>query len=281
MAEGIYHFPLQVGNQWIYEKKYPNGFETTWQVAVTRYSDGTPLLLYRLGTNVGTKWYPGVSGSMGACMDGGSAVLASHEEFVPVPAGEFTNAVRVDYGPRCLDAGLASEWFAAGVGLVKRIENSIAGPIESVLLSSRVGGTVLPDHPAATSLTLDRALIVLNKDPSLCKLEGAFRAHEQNTNTEGFAFQGCVSASVTLVNDGGKAVLATRLEGKGCCECKNPITLDLHGETLTLPFALALVDESGNALPDGHYSLNVVLDSLDAPSVRPSVTTHFHVGEAR
>jgi hypothetical protein len=319
-AEGIFHFPLQVGNHWLYEKRYPHGYETTWEVSVVSYSDGTAngtknegvpargfalkgyfgdgamvdygaggelmeitadgeaSLWYRLGASTGTEWILASPENSDPCIDGVRAVLASHEEFVQVPAGEFSDAVRVDYEPRCMDAGLISEWFAAGVGLVKRTEESIAGPIESVLLASQVGGLVLPDHPAATSLTLDRAMIPMDGGCPGAKLQGAFRIHEQNTDGESFVFAGCVSATLVLVNNSGKLVLERSVSDGGCCLCKNLVYLDLHGRTLTLPFAFDLVDPDGKPLPEGHYSLKATLDSLDVPDVKPAATAHFHVG---
>lgn len=310
-AEGVYHFPLQVGNHWVYERRYPHGMETTWEVSVTGYSEGTgekgfalrgyfdkdawvdygaggdlveiapdggTLLWYQLGADVGATWTPTLSGSMDPCTAGGRAILASHAESVRVPAGEFADAVRVDYQRVCMDAGLISEWFAPGVGLVKRTEDSIAGPIESVLLSSQVGGVVLPDHPVGTSLTLDRAADTTQVGRA-AKLQGAFRIHEQNSEGEAFAFTGCVSAAVVLVDDNGKPVFQGSIDDGGCCECKNLVYVYLHGQTLTLPFDFELVDAKGSPLPEGHYSLTVTLDSLDVERVKPSATTHFHKGK--
>ncbi|HEX5042432.1 MAG TPA: hypothetical protein VFV75_05975 [Candidatus Polarisedimenticolaceae bacterium] len=309
-AEGVYHFPLQVGNHWVYERRYPHGVETTWEVSVGDYSNGTgeqgfalhgyfakdarvdygpggdlleiapdggALLWYRLGAGVGSTWTPTLSGSMDPCTGGGRAILASHTEFVKVPAGEFADAVRVDYERVCMDAGLISEWFAPGVGLVKRTEDSIAGPIESVLLRSQVGGVMLPDHPVGTSLTLDRAQNATAG--RAVQLQGAFRIHEQNSDGEAFAFAGCVSATVVLVDENGKPVLEKRIDDGGCCECKNLVHVFLHGETLMLPLDLEMVDAEGSPLPEGHYSLTATLDSLDLERVKPSATTHFHKGK--
>lgn len=312
-AEGVYHFPLQVGNHWVYERRYPHGVETTWEVSVDGYSDGTgefshgfalrgyfaedarvdygpggdlveitpggeTLLWYRLGAGAGATWTPTLSGSMDPCTAGGRAILASHAESVRVPAGEFVDAVRVDYQRVCMDAGLISEWFAPGVGLVKRTEDSIAGPIESVLLRSQVGGVVLPDHRVGTSLTLDRALNVTQAGRA-AELQGAFRIHEQNSDGEAFVFAGCVSATVSVVDDNGKRVFEKSIDDGGCCECKNLVYAYLHGQSLTLPFGFDLVDAEGSPLPEGHYSLTATLDSLDVENVKPSATTHFHKGK--
>jgi hypothetical protein len=215
---------------------------------------------------------------MDPCAAGGRAILASHAELVRVPAGEFIDAVRVDYERGCMDAGLISEWFAPGVGLVKRTEDSFGGPIESVLLSSRVGGVVLPDHPIATSLTLDPVRNFTHAGQA-AKLQGAFRIHEQNSDGEAFVFAGCVSATVVLVDDAGKRVLERSIGDGGCCECKNLVYVSMHGQTLTLPFGFDLLDAEGSPLAEGHYSLIATLNPLDAENVKPSATTHFHKGK--
>src|SRR5439155_17425574 len=58
---------------------------------------------------------------------------------------------------QCADAGITDEYFAQGVGLVKRVEESIAGPREMVLESATIsgrsiGGTQPP--PAQGVMTL-------------------------------------------------------------------------------------------------------------------------------
>jgi len=309
LGEGITHFPLHAGSEWVYEKRDAFGTESTWRVtlsepeagaeagfelrgyfgerhvvkhdsdgAVTELSaDGNSSVWYRLGTSVGSTWTLECGEGCVGCLDHASARLASHSELVRVPAGEFPDALRVDYTCDCMDAGLVSEWFAEGVGLIKRLEQSIAGPIESVLLRANVGGIVLPDHPAATSLTLDETRISIAGSAGKPRITGAFRVHDQTSDSLTFEFEGCVSAALVLIDEAGQVVLEGRADDGGCCDCQKPVKLELHGETLVLPFVLVLLDREERPVPAGHYSLVATLRTLDAPPTRPAATVHVFV----
>jgi hypothetical protein len=307
-AEGIFHFPLQVGNEWVFERREPGGGESNWTIAVVGRTAVTPagyLLkgyygdsrvldygsggevmeidadgqgwpLYRLGNNVEARWKVWFAADPVPCYDGAEAVLASHTEFVSVPAGDFPDSVRVDYETGCADAGPVSEWFAAGVGLVKRVERSLVGEVESVLLRAKAGGISYPDHPSGASLTFPDAHLTPEETAGQ-PLKAMFRVHSQNSDPIEYRFMGCISATAFLYDEGGTIVRKERIEQGGCCECENLITVALHGETLELPVDLCLNSCEGAPLPLGHYSLKVTLDSLDAPDVKSTATGHFLV----
>lgn len=108
-AEGIFHFPLQVGNEWVFERREPGGGESNWTIAVVGRTAVTPagyLLkgyygdsrvldygsggevmeidadgqgwpLYRLGNNVEARWKVWFAADPVPCYDGAEAVLAS------------------------------------------------------------------------------------------------------------------------------------------------------------------------------------------------------------
>ncbi|MEJ5369300.1 MAG: BsuPI-related putative proteinase inhibitor [Bryobacteraceae bacterium] len=64
-------------------------------------------------------------------------------------AGWFARAQRLEYRSfGCADAGVESEVFAAGVGMVQRTVTTIAGPRVYELVSARVGRLVLEAAPA-------------------------------------------------------------------------------------------------------------------------------------
>ena len=174
-AQVLPHFPLQAGNQWNYTKQGPVEAEP-WQVLVdTRASDaGVELqgyfgatrtvcagtggvihevtadlggeMWYDLGASVGSGWRMHLDTDIDTpgCVDGSKITIASRTEHVEVPAGSFDNVIRLDYVSPCADAGILSEWFAPSVGLIKRIEQSFAGPRVSELQSAVVGGVVMP-----------------------------------------------------------------------------------------------------------------------------------------
>lgn len=109
-------------------------------------SQGSESLWYRFGARVGDTWTMHlVPPGAGGCEDGTTLVLASDNEVVTVPAGQFHNVIRIDRQQTlCADAGIVTEWFAPQVGLIRRVEESIAGPVTSELVTVKLGSSRWP-----------------------------------------------------------------------------------------------------------------------------------------
>ena len=176
------YFPLAVGNYWEYEVRWQGTIREKYRVEVTgkaysyhyftfyrvsRYfphalpesrlvcrtygnnvyewpAAGRSLnLWYMLGAAPGSTWRFTLDGGE-PCYSPLSAALENRSEKVSVPAGEFANCVKIVYGHGCADAGLEAEWFAPGAGLVKRVETTFAGPVETVLTKACVDGEIIP-----------------------------------------------------------------------------------------------------------------------------------------
>ncbi|MEW6367516.1 MAG: hypothetical protein AB1714_23045 [Acidobacteriota bacterium] len=171
------YFPLAVGNQWTYIVRDADGGERSVEVCVeSRWggSYGRPpycLLLHYNGAahwvcatptgkiyeyparmwycpraSAGTSWTMDIQGAPGGrilCTDGATLEIKSRDESVSVPAGDFT-AVHIQFTTGCYDGGITGEWFAPGVGLVKRIETSFLGPVTWELISARIDGREIP-----------------------------------------------------------------------------------------------------------------------------------------
>src|SRR5437667_445126 len=77
----------------------------------------------------------------------GGAGGVSRSEQVTGPAGTFA-AIHIQFTTQCGDAGITDEWFVKGIGLVKRVEDSIAGPrttqLERATISGKHYGTPAP-----------------------------------------------------------------------------------------------------------------------------------------
>ncbi len=177
VAAGSY-FPIQPGNHWVYEKQRPSG-PTTWEVAVTETGASAPQRLYETitgyfsaarqvrvdgednvfewsgeGLHEASLVRPGRTGRdpLGHPSRPGPARLAVPRLRDRLQArareprrhrGRTGRHLR-ERGPRqlvspCADAGITSEWFAPGVGLVRRDETTFAGPVSSVLLRADIG----------------------------------------------------------------------------------------------------------------------------------------------
>jgi hypothetical protein len=73
------------------------------------------------------------------------------------PSGEFRNVLDVRFHSFCADAGTLVEQFAENIGMLRRVEESIAGPRQYDLVYARVGSMVLNALPTGLfSVTLDQ-----------------------------------------------------------------------------------------------------------------------------
>jgi hypothetical protein len=317
------YFPLRVGNQWVYQRNSATQRDQ-WRAEVTgrviaangrayfslagyfgpsrlvrasarnvvsefnpnRTSDN---LWYLLGGSVGTTWeiqlVPLPTATLiPDCISGSKATIASRSEVVKVPAGEFRDVVRVDYRSPCADAGLNSEWFAPGVGLVRREENSFAGPIVSELVSSEIGDLSLPRLPYSTALLLDRPLYYNNLMPStipnpIPTVTGFFVLRNRTSTPVELLFGGCKSVSLKVVDETGQVLVTASGNDGGCCLCLNIQRFILVNDTLTLPFSFKLATADGKPLADGHYGVVATLDTLET-NLDPSATARIEVQSA-
>lgn len=66
------------------------------------------------------------------------------------PAGTFRDVLDIDFrGFSCSDAGTAAEQFAENIGMVRRVDNTIAGPRQYDLVFARIGNLTIDALPTA------------------------------------------------------------------------------------------------------------------------------------
>ncbi|MEE9217994.1 MAG: hypothetical protein V3U98_02915 [Acidobacteriota bacterium] len=255
--------------------------------AVTEFNPGGDNLWYLLGTPVGTSWQieigSGLDDSSSAdCVSGSKLVIGSRTEAIMVPAGTFRDVVRVDFRSPCADAGIIAEWFAPGVGLVRRVENSFAGPIVSELVRAEIGGSTLPRLPYSSTLALEQPLYLSNLMPpvlpdAIPTVRGVFAVRNATKLPIVFTFSGCKSISLRVRDVRGDVVLKTGGNDGGCCACDHIFRFELVDDTLVIPFAFKLVTPEGRPLPDGRYSVEAILDTLETGSVHPAASADIEV----
>ncbi len=320
---GSLYFPLRHGFKWTYAvQSAASAVTSTWQVEVLspssatrpvrafyplhgyfradetlmvrttpfgtvlqRGQDGKEYLWYELEAEVGQSWEmqlaPPASSS---CEDGTVLTMVSRDEVVSVPAGEFTRVLRVDrLTPRCADAGIISEWFAPEVGLIRRVEETIAGPIVSELISADLGNEILPASTYTTALNLSSPRYVNNLMPplspaSLPRVRGSFAVVSYASGVPvQFVFSGCKSLSLEIRNEAGTVLRTLLADDGGCCACDSLLTFNVDKEKLILPFAFVLADQEGKPLPDGNYSITAILQSQDSTALRPAARARIEV----
>jgi len=98
------------------------------------------------------------------------ATIASRRARFEGPIGQFDNALHIVYGPPvCADAGIVEEYYLPYVGLVRRVETTLAGPRTYNLVYARLGAgvTVVSAGDVAFSLSLDKHLYTVNLMPPI------------------------------------------------------------------------------------------------------------------
>jgi len=99
--------------------------------------------------------------------DDGRILAKAGTESVTTPAGEFTDALKLEYGQGfCADAGTGVEWWALEVGRVKWVEDSFIGPRTWVLTKVEHGvptaGFRRSDANSSSDVDLSDAVFTLN-----------------------------------------------------------------------------------------------------------------------
>ena len=184
------YFPLAVGNEWTYVRSGQVIYNQTILVNVTAkmQPSGSTVVYYQLNNfngqahwvtqsagivseypgnlwymlngDVGQSWTMSINTSVPGVIPGSNGAVIqviSRNETVTVPAGTFT-AVHLRFTTGISDAGITDEWFAPGIGLVKRVESSIAGAVTTVLTRAVVNGIVIDKPLVAISVTTDKPI---------------------------------------------------------------------------------------------------------------------------
>ena len=302
------YFPLQVGNYWKYEKRWGSNVLEEYKVEVLRraysyhyftfywlagYFPHTPPeqrlvcrtysnnvfewsrnsywlnLWYKLGSAVGTRWRFVLEGG-NPCNSPLLATLASRTETVTVPAGTFANCVKVVYSEHgCADAGMTAEWFAPGVGLVKREDTSIAGPMETVLVEARVDGHIHPRDRLLAGLGVivksDAPVYTNNLMPpvvALPVLEAGLVVFNFGEHPVTFHFTSSQRFDFVIRNSDGKEMYRWS-DGRGFLTVMGSETLnnDMLKYNVRIPLDLGNLEH----YPDGLYTLEGILTSYDKP----------------
>ena len=318
----VTYFPLEAGNYWVYQKHgatetsswrvevlrdpasqmtgagkvlagyFPGPIRRVrvWpldivsEVGMQRGRDG---LWYLLRAPVGVAWTIEVAAPPEPvtgldCIDGSRLHVTSRSETVEVPAGKFTDVVRIEYEMRCADAGIMAEYFAPGIGLIRREEESFAGTVVSDLIETNAGGLRPLLQPYTTSLGLDRTMAVNDLMPSvdpkgLPELHGVLTVRNDTDRPVVLHFAGCRSAMIEVRNSAGEVVLTGHADDGGCCTCSAQLDVPVAHGAFALPFSLRLALDGNRPLPDGLYAVTVSFMTTDPPVLRPSATAQIEV----
>lgn len=194
-ARQAVHFPLAVGNTWTYIETGPfsggrlhvtvtesRGFNQqeyfrlvgyAGEPAWVRMTDDDQLVAFDPDTGLETVWYDfgaeiDVLWRSGLPLDcTGEAQITSKPSYADDTVTQIAPAfLTIQFGPtQCADAGLVNETFVPGMGMVRRVSQSITGPRTLSLAHAQVGGRVIGSSGLTVSLTLNQAVYVADLLP--------------------------------------------------------------------------------------------------------------------
>lgn len=178
------YFPLQVGNQWIYQvngslRLDPVVMEIAGTVSIdnvtyftlrgltsemlVRKNDEGTLVIYDTAEKREKTWVPFGAATGEAFQTevdpcNRTGVIRSRNAVIKLPVGEFNNGLEVGYQTfQCADAGLVTETFLPDVGLVQRRITTIAGERSYDLVYARVNdSTVVTGPELGFGVSLDK-----------------------------------------------------------------------------------------------------------------------------
>ncbi|MEN6602078.1 MAG: hypothetical protein ABFD86_06645, partial [Bryobacteraceae bacterium] len=187
------YFPLQVGNTWVYRTSGAVTSVATLEIARWGWIENRIYYFLRNTSGDGQWVRMDDSGTLWVWDDAGKAdkILAAFNgpvgDVYPTamdpcnkaamvtsrnwkhsgPIGEFDWALLIGYStPVCADAGLERELYLPWVGMIYRVENTIAGPRRWDLIYAKLGGiTASSEKEVAFGLSLDSAVYSVNLMP--------------------------------------------------------------------------------------------------------------------
>ena len=85
----------------------------------------------------------------------GGERLESRTAKIKTPAGEWDNALQLNFLPSCADAGITTMYFVPGIGPVAYETTTIAGPVRWELIYARAGSTAVEGPQVSFTVALD------------------------------------------------------------------------------------------------------------------------------
>jgi len=238
-----------------------------------------PGLWYMLAAPEGFAWRLRLAQEGGgSCIDGAHLTIWDRHATVTVPYGQFENVVVVRWETGCADGGITVEYFAPGVGLIRREELSFSGSRVWELVAVQEGRKPWHSTGYGLALALENHKVSTERlsRPFPPQLRGLVVVFNFAPDPVSLVFPtGCPVATLHVLDHEGKERVAWRAEGPGCCLCPVLLPIAVRG-VWPLPFAVPLVDPQG-VLPAGSYLLRAVLETVGPEALRPAAQVGFQV----
>jgi hypothetical protein len=297
-------FPLATGNYWIYERQ-GDGSKTSYRMeigeqathdgriyfqldnpfgldAFVRQADDGRFVAWNADTGTDAVWYDFSAGDRTPwraegrdCLEQGRVVGRGLE--ADVPAGKFTNALKVELRGPCADAGSTDEVFAPGVGMIEHEEITIAGPQLFQLREARIDGKVISREASALSLvlSLDQPVYTPNLMPPVDRDQAVPTMHAvlriQNTSGRPLRldFPSGQQFDAQILGPSGD-VLYTWSATRSFIQAATSIELDEGFKEFEVETPLGVADSS-EPWPAGRYLLRAWLPTRNEPRYEAQV----------
>jgi len=290
------YFPQALGNEWVYVRTGLGRSQTTWtnqvvEVAPGRWhhtnywgdgharwlteneagdvfeslSDSQQNLWYKFSAGPAEAWTMAVSSGAPPCTSGAELTIMGFTHKVEVPAGVFANCLMMAFRTACRDAGITAEWFAPGVGLVKRTETSFAGEVTTVLQSARIH--TMDNLPAKVKVEfgLDQLEYSYNLMPPVPPLIPGPVVHAEITlvNNSGeeirLSFRSSQRYDFILEDQKGRVVFKWSADKAFLTVLGQEVVKP--GGSLSYTVAFSLPDSTVGIIPEGIYTMRGIITS--------------------
>jgi hypothetical protein len=292
---GSAYFPLKVGNEWIYsngsdrfkvqilrETEETNGmkyFEVSGYFAGSvhklRYGSSGEILEYNPNGQdflwyqfdpFKNSWRMETENKI-PCTTGALVTLSDAGETVAVPAGSFDNTLQLAYQAICADSGILTENFAGGVGLIRRVVETFAGPLTYKLVYAHVDTAEYPAAYYGVQVSADRPVYYNNLMPPVSNPWPTAQVLLTVRNTTEIPIQFTFPTSQRfdfVVRDALGAEVLRWSDKRAFSQVVGHETL--VGESWRFATEIKLQSRDGKALPAGFYTLTGSLTSQGSGS---------------
>jgi len=204
----------------------------------------------------------------------GAATLAARGRLT-VPAGSFSDVVRIDFATSCADGGVTSAWFARGVGTVQWTGATIAGPATYQMISATIAGARYP-RPAGVSLFGEfpgpRVWInLMPPAPPPAAVEVYLTVQNDTAEPLAYSFATGQLFEIEVIDSAG-GIVSRWSRGKAFTQAFHDVTV-APGESRRFGGAVVLADDDSRPLAQGPYTLRIYLTSMHPPGVSPPLSS--------
>lgn len=225
-------------------------------------------------SQVGTRTHIDVS----PCNNGAVTLGAKNQELI-LPAGYFSDIIRLDLEPSCADAGVTNMWFAKGVGPIQWAESNITGRVLYQMVRADINGETYPikssiilkGHFPDPTLWINR-MPPIPEPPPIKKARVAMTIENHSQETLFYNFSTSQQFDIYITDEKGQVVskwsrdqeflqVATHIEIR-------------PGKDFTFGGNVDLAYDDGQSLRPGNYKLRIFLTNYDPLD---SITNVFNV----